>query len=237
VLQKIQAGKPITDAELRKLAALLARENPEITEEHLRRAYDHRTAHFIQFIRHILGLERLESWPATVSRAFTEFIAAHTTLTAIQIQFLRTLETYILQTGKLERRRWWKIRSPACIRTASAVCSRRQKSMRCCGSRSAWWHNSNDNHGLHRSHGNRRSDATTRWLPSSIRVFRVFRGSFFSGAAMLTPALRSKVDASGTSSGPAASPTRSPPSSRSATCCSCAAWTPTNRRPRKTRSG
>ncbi len=104
VLQKIQAGKPITDAELRTLAALLARENPEITEEHLRRAYDHRTAHFIQFIRHILGLERLESWPATVSRAFTEFVAAHTTLTAIQLQFLRTLETYILQTGKVEKK-------------------------------------------------------------------------------------------------------------------------------------
>ena len=104
VLQKIQAGKPITDAELGKLAAVLAKENPQITEEHLRRAYDHRTAHFIQFIRHILGLERLESWPATVSRAFTEFIAAHTTLTAIQIQFLRTLETYILQTGKVEKK-------------------------------------------------------------------------------------------------------------------------------------
>jgi type I restriction enzyme R subunit len=58
VLQKIQAGKSITAAELRRLAAVLARENPEITEEHLRRAYDHRTAHFIQFIRHILGLER-----------------------------------------------------------------------------------------------------------------------------------------------------------------------------------
>ena len=104
VLGKIQAGTPITAAELRKLAAVLARENPEITEEHLRRAYDHRTAHFIQFIRHILGLERLESWPATVSRAFTEFIAAHTTLTAIQIQFLRTLETYVLQTGKVEKK-------------------------------------------------------------------------------------------------------------------------------------
>jgi type I restriction enzyme R subunit len=38
------------------------------------------------------------------SRAFTTFIAAHTTLTAIQIQFLRTLETYILQTGKVEKK-------------------------------------------------------------------------------------------------------------------------------------
>lgn len=103
VLRKIRDGQAITDTELKRLADLLAKEDPEITEEHLRKAYDHRTAHFIQFIRHILGLERLEAWPATVSRAFTDFIAAHTTMTPLQIQFLRTLETYILQTGKIEK--------------------------------------------------------------------------------------------------------------------------------------
>lgn len=33
-----------------------------------------------------------------------EFIAQHTTYTALQIRFLQTLRTFILQRGRLERR-------------------------------------------------------------------------------------------------------------------------------------
>jgi len=61
------------------------------------------TARFIRFMRHILGLEKLESWPETVTSAFDDFIARHTTFSALQIRFLQTLKTFILQTGKVER--------------------------------------------------------------------------------------------------------------------------------------
>jgi len=85
----------------------------------LRKVYDHKTARFLQFIRHILGLEELASGSETITRAFDEFIAAHNTLSALQIRFLQirflqirflqirflqTLRTFILQNGRVERR-------------------------------------------------------------------------------------------------------------------------------------
>ncbi len=104
VLQKVQAGGEVTDDEIGELARLLESQTLHVTEDLLRRVYDHRTAHFIQFIRHILGLERLESWTETINRAFDEFIAQHTTFASLQIRFLQTLRTFVLQTGKVEKR-------------------------------------------------------------------------------------------------------------------------------------
>ena len=103
VLQKIQTGQEVSEEEIQELASLLERQSLHVTEDILRKVYDNRKAHFIQFIRHILDLEQLESWDVTVTRAFDEFIAAHTTLTALQIRFLQTLRTFILQTGKVEK--------------------------------------------------------------------------------------------------------------------------------------
>jgi type I restriction enzyme R subunit len=103
VLQKLQAGQEVTDEEIHELADLLERQDPFVTEELLRRVYDHKTAQFVQFMRHILGLEELESWSLTVHRSFDEFVADHTTLTSLQIQFLQTLRTFILQKGAIRR--------------------------------------------------------------------------------------------------------------------------------------
>jgi type I restriction enzyme R subunit len=104
VLQKLQVGEAVSDGEIAELARLLQEQDPFVTEEMLRNVYDHKTARFIQFIRHILGLEELTSWSETVTRAFDEFIAAHNTLTALQIRFLQTLRTFILQTGRVDKR-------------------------------------------------------------------------------------------------------------------------------------
>lgn len=104
VLQKLQAGEAVSEAEVRELAVLLERQDPYVTEDLLRRVYDHKTARFLQFIRHILGLEPLASWSETVTRAFDRFIAEHNTFSEMQIRFLQTLRTFILQTGKVERR-------------------------------------------------------------------------------------------------------------------------------------
>jgi type I restriction enzyme R subunit len=104
VLQKIRQGLDVTDSEVMELAELLRSQDPYVTEELLRKVYDHKTARFIQFMRHILGLEMLESWPETVTMAFNQFISDHTDLTSLQIRFIMTLRTFIIQTGKVEKR-------------------------------------------------------------------------------------------------------------------------------------
>lgn len=102
-LQKLKDGKEVSDVEVVALANLLHEQDPFVTEELLRKVYDHKSARFIQFIRHILGLEKLTSWSETVTAAFDSFIAGHTNLTVLQIQFLQMVKTFVLQTGKVER--------------------------------------------------------------------------------------------------------------------------------------
>ena len=52
----------------------------------------------------MLGIEPLERWSTFVTREFEDFIAEHTTYTALQIRFLQTMRTFILQRGGVERR-------------------------------------------------------------------------------------------------------------------------------------
>jgi type I restriction enzyme R subunit len=104
VLQRLQEGEPVTDEDMRALADVLRRQDPQIDEEKLRRVYDVRTASFVTLLRHVLGVEPLERWSTMVSRRFDEFISRHTTYTALQIRFLQTLRTFVLQRGKVERR-------------------------------------------------------------------------------------------------------------------------------------
>jgi len=103
VLQKIQDNEKVSPSEIHQLAKLLEEQSLHVTEDVLRKVYDHKTARFIQFMRHILGLEKLESWTETVTAAFDAFIAEHNTLTELQVRFLQTLKTFILQTGKVEK--------------------------------------------------------------------------------------------------------------------------------------
>lgn len=104
VLQKIQKGEPITEEEANELANELHEENPHITIDLLRRVYNHRKAQFIQFIRHILGIEILESFPETVAKSFDSFIQNHSYLSGRQLQFLDLLKSFILEKGELHKR-------------------------------------------------------------------------------------------------------------------------------------
>ncbi len=104
VLQRLQEGEKVSAADLRELAELLRRQDPMIDEERLRKVYDVRTASFVQLVRHVLGVEPLERWSTYVTRKFDEFIAEHTTYSGLQIRFLQTLRTFILQRRQLERR-------------------------------------------------------------------------------------------------------------------------------------
>ncbi len=104
LLQKLKEGKEITATEAEQLAEELHNEHPHITIDLLRRVYNHRKAQFVQFIKHILGIEVLESFPETVSKAFDDFIAKHSYLTSRQLQFMDLLRNFILEKGELQKR-------------------------------------------------------------------------------------------------------------------------------------
>jgi type I restriction enzyme, R subunit len=104
LLQKIKSGETVTADEAKQLAELLHEEHPHITENLLRQVYKNRKARFIQFIRHILGLEALQSFPDTVSEAFARFIRAHTTLSSRQLEFLNLLKNFIIEREKVEKK-------------------------------------------------------------------------------------------------------------------------------------
>ena len=74
------------------------------TEALLRQVYKNRKARFIQFIRHILGIEVLKSFPDEVSAAFDQFIRAHTTLSSRQMEFLNLLKGFIIEREKVEKK-------------------------------------------------------------------------------------------------------------------------------------
>lgn len=104
ILRKIKNGETVSADEAAELAALLIEEHPHITEALLRQVYKNRKAHFIQFIRHILGIEVLQSFPDTVSTAFDQFIRAHTTLNSRQLEFLGLLKNFVVEREKVEKR-------------------------------------------------------------------------------------------------------------------------------------
>jgi len=104
VMRRIAEGLEPGEDELQALAALLAGQDPAITEDVLRKVYDVRGARLVRLLRHVLGLELLPAWPEAVTAAFDEFIAAHNTLTELQIRFLQTLRTFLLQNRRLERK-------------------------------------------------------------------------------------------------------------------------------------
>lgn len=104
ILQKIKSGADISVSEAEELANLLNEAHPHITENLLRIVYWNRKARFIQFIRHILGIEVLASFPDTVAKAFDQFIAVHTNLNSRQLEFLRLLKDFVIEREKVEKR-------------------------------------------------------------------------------------------------------------------------------------
>jgi len=103
VLQKLKHGEPVSEAEAAELADYLHQKHPHITEDLLRQVYRNRKARFIQFIRHILGLEPLKSFPEEVGAAFDQFIRAHSTLNSRQLEFLTLLRNVLIEREKVEK--------------------------------------------------------------------------------------------------------------------------------------
>lgn len=104
ILQKLKQGKEITHEEAEQLAEELHNEHPHITIDLLRKVYNHRKAELIQFIKHILGIEQLETFAETVTKAFDDFVSKHSYLTSRQLQFLELLKNFVLEKGNVSKR-------------------------------------------------------------------------------------------------------------------------------------
>ncbi|MBN1971768.1 MAG: DEAD/DEAH box helicase family protein [Candidatus Delongbacteria bacterium] len=104
VLQKIVRGENVSDEEIKKLADILKEQYPHVTEYILREIYDNQSAKFVQFIKHILGIEEVATFAETVSIAFDDFLRNHNNYGEKQIQFLLTLKTFVLQRGIVKKR-------------------------------------------------------------------------------------------------------------------------------------
>ncbi len=104
ILQKLKLGQEITNEEVEQLAEELHNEHPHITINLLRKVYNHRKAQLLQFIKHILGIERLQSFSETVTKTFDDFISKHNYLTSRQLQFLDLLKNFVLERGDVSKR-------------------------------------------------------------------------------------------------------------------------------------
>ena len=104
ILQKLKEGEVISEAEAKALAQLLEDETPHITIDLLRRVYHNKKAPFLKLIRHILGIEKLENFPDTVSASIDTFIAEHTTLSKKQLEFLNLLRDFLIKQGDIEKK-------------------------------------------------------------------------------------------------------------------------------------
>lgn len=104
ILQKLKQGQEITTDEAEQLAEELHNEHPHITIDLLRKVYNHRKAALVQFIKHILGIEQLETFDQTVTKAFDDFVSKHSYLTSRQLQFLELLKNFVLEKGNVSKR-------------------------------------------------------------------------------------------------------------------------------------
>ena len=104
ILQKLKQGQEITTDEAEQLAEELHNEHPHITIDLLRKVYNHRKAALVQFIKHILGIEQLETFAETVTKAFDNFVSRHSYLTSRQLQFLDLLKNFVLEKGDVSKR-------------------------------------------------------------------------------------------------------------------------------------
>ena len=104
ILQRLKDGMTISEEESYELASILEEETPHITIDLLRRVYHNKKAPFLRLIRHIMGLEVLESFPDTVSASIDKFIQEHATLSQKQLEFLNLLRDFLITQGDIQKK-------------------------------------------------------------------------------------------------------------------------------------
>ena len=95
-LQKIKAGKPVSNTDLMALNSLVLTQNPSVDQDVLKEFFK-TAAPLDHAIRSIIGMDA-----DVVNERFVEFITAHPVLTSSQISFLNLLKNHISQYGSIE---------------------------------------------------------------------------------------------------------------------------------------
>lgn len=103
VLQKLKNGEELDEVDILELTEILQGEDPYVTLDILKRVYDNRSAKFVDFIKHILGLQKLQTRTEIITKAFEDFIQEHNDFSAAQINFLQILKSFILERGKVTK--------------------------------------------------------------------------------------------------------------------------------------
>jgi type I restriction enzyme R subunit len=96
-LQKIKAGKPVTEAELAELIDDVLRLDASLDLDQLRLIFPKTKGHLDRAIRRIIGLDAKQ-----VEARFADFVQSHTALTSQQVHFLRLLQSHIAHYGAVE---------------------------------------------------------------------------------------------------------------------------------------
>ncbi len=100
VLQRLKKGKKIDDVDIENLACILQSEDPYITLDNLRKVYDNKKASFIDFINHVLGLQKLQTRSEIIANSFDLFIKNHSDFSSDQIRFLQILKIFVIERGQ-----------------------------------------------------------------------------------------------------------------------------------------
>lgn len=96
-LQKIRAGQPITDGDIKALVSLVLTRHPDLDLALLEEFYPDMAGHLDDIIRGIVGME-----PEAVKDRFAIFVQKHPGLSARQTQFLNLLQSHIVRNGAIE---------------------------------------------------------------------------------------------------------------------------------------
>jgi type I restriction enzyme R subunit len=96
-LQKIKAGEPVSDTDMKALTSLVLTQNPDVDQEILREFFEETAGPLDFAIRSIIGMNA-----EAVNSRFADFITAHPKLTANQVSFLNLLKNHISRYGAIE---------------------------------------------------------------------------------------------------------------------------------------
>ena len=104
ILQKLKQGVEIDEEDAKVLAEQLFEEHPNITINLLRKVYKNRKAKFLQFIKHILGVKILKSFPDKVAETIDLFLREHNYLNKSQVDFIILLREYIIEHDNITKK-------------------------------------------------------------------------------------------------------------------------------------
>jgi type I restriction enzyme R subunit len=96
-LQKIKAGEPVNEANLKALTSLVLTQNPDVDQDVLREFFEDAAEPLDYTIRGIIGMDA-----DAVNKRFADFIFSHPGLTANQVSFLNLLKNHISRYGAIE---------------------------------------------------------------------------------------------------------------------------------------